>query len=138
MKERMNHDETKFETMILSIDDYQRSIVDQHEIKVGGEMYDVKSVRYVQDKVELTVIHDKHEGNIIKKIKYALESNSDNPSTLPIKSIKLISLQYLLPSEYVKLRINLFPTIVRNFHNDVYSLTAISLEVISPPPQIVS
>ena len=70
MKERMNLDETKFETMLLSVADYHRSIVNSHEITIGGEMYDVKTVKYVQGKVELKLIHDKHEGNIIKKIKY--------------------------------------------------------------------
>ena len=87
--------ETHFERLILDPETYKKSKINSKEILVDGEMYDVKSLSYSKGKVELLVIHDKHEGKILKRIRSLIANDSQQNSSLPVYVQKLISLYYV-------------------------------------------
>jgi len=134
MKQKLNHEDSKFEKISLSLEDYRKSKVHSDEIELNGEMYDVKSVNYIGDRVELMVIHDKHETGIIKKIKSALKGGSENSTTIPSNYFKLLNLQYIIPDAY-KLS---FPVTIKLIYcKSVDSLIENVIEVVSPPPRFI-
>ena len=131
----LDDSESGFVKMILSIENYRKSRVDSKEILVQGEMYDVKSVTYSGDHVELMVIHDKHEGNILKRITKFLTHSKEHKSNTTDHILQLIGFYYTLPSskdvvEPCETRVNKFISFKSHF-------TSFILELNTPPPELI-
>lgn len=98
----LEDDHAKFEKMVLSIEEYKMCKVDKREILVNGEMYDVKQATFSEGMVELLVIHDKHEGKILKRIGLLLSQKNKQESKSPSKIINLLGLFYIIPDSIYK------------------------------------
>lgn len=135
MHEQMMSERTDFQNLRLSIKDYHNSKINAHEISFQGKMYDVKSVRVVNDEVELQVIHDTIEGGILMHI-----NDLVNDSRQPDRKIPngLLGIVFLL---YVPANTSIFQDIAitfqKNNFNDFTSLVSSDPEIPSPPPRWV-
>jgi hypothetical protein len=128
-------DETDYVKMILSLDDYLKSKVHSKEIRVQGEMYDVKSVTYSGNQVELMVIHDKHEGNILKRIKKLLSHSNEQKSNTTDHVLQLTGFYYTLPPS--KDAPEPRQTGVNEFISFNSSFTSFISELNTPPPEMI-
>lgn len=134
MFDLLNDPDSKFEKLTLSLPEYENCKVNSHEIYYNGEMYDVKSADLKVDHVNLVVLHDKHEKNIIEKIKNYFTSNSKHDSKIPNHLVKLISNNYDLPSTD-------FNYLLNETYQNIYKFFSESLlyphfEIATPPPRI--
>jgi hypothetical protein len=55
----------EFAKLLLSIEDFNRSRINEHEIKWQGEWYDIKEIQTFATYVELLVKHDEHESELL-------------------------------------------------------------------------
>ncbi len=138
MEQELNDKQTRFSKLILSVPDFQKSRISSHEISLNGEMYDVKSIKYSDNKVELLVIKDTKEESIIANIKL-LVNNSGQRSPLPDNLIKLLTLDYTCPhSTNVFLLQDQVIQLQRTFNFPFCeNIISFKCEISSPPPKLV-
>lgn len=85
--------------MVLSIETYENSLVEENEISIDGRMYDVKSINMGTDSVELRVIEDVFETQLIQTM-FSVEQSGNGqniPGEIPL--FWLIRLAYLPPNQ---------------------------------------
>ncbi len=125
--------DTHFQRMVLSVETYKRSKINSKEILLDGEMYDIKSLSFSGGDVELLVIHDKHEGGVLKKMQLLLKNGSEQNSKVPTYLIKLISLFYL--NSFIEFCFDdlVYSSIIFNSGPELF--TSFSSEISSPPPE---
>ena len=130
----VNDNETSFEKLILSIDDYHRSRINSHEISHKGNMYDVKSVNITGYIVELLVINDIKEKILLKNIKDFLRNSNRQKKELPDQLQKFLSINYISSD---KERIIYIPSLSFNiFHYPDWNLISDPSDIPSPPPKL--
>lgn len=134
MKAQIVKKETQFERLTLSLTDYKKSIIDAHEIRFLGKMYDVKEVEINGDKVELLVLCDNRETQILAQIQNQSSENTSSQKSLPNKLNKILYLDYLLPDKEA-LQQNFFAGKAQ-YPTVSILLKDQSLELISPPPEL--
>ena len=86
------------ENFTLSRETFNKSRISRKEISVYGKMYDIKSFSFYGNLVRLSVIRDKKEEWIICALKNALRDGNEHDNGLLVKIVKLLSLDYTLPS----------------------------------------
>lgn len=97
MEEILMTNDSRFQAMNLSVADFRRYKVDDHELCINGEMYDVKKAVAFSDSVELVVIRDKDEENIMKRI-FSVVHKTHTPGRDFSNQLKqLLSLNYISP-----------------------------------------
>ena len=98
MERALNNEETSFQQLTLSFNDFQKGKINAHEISFDGKMYDIRSIKISGDKVELLVINDTKEENIIENIKRSVNPNDQQNKGLPSQFVKLLTLVYVVPA----------------------------------------
>lgn len=66
-------------TLYMTKSQLQRVLVEEHEILIQGEFFDIRDVRESGDMLEITAVHDKHEKKLRNILLGALQHN-DGPS----------------------------------------------------------
>lgn len=78
----------------LSVEEYQRAKVEEHEIKVEGKMYDIARVEKQGDLLLVYCIHDEAEDNILAFLDKILSTPLKDKS-VPTGVLQFFSLNYL-------------------------------------------
>lgn len=136
MAEAINEGKASFLTIKLSVTDFEKNKVNNHEIIVGGKMYDIRHVSICHDIVELVVAHDVKEENILNKLTNTIQKSEKKNSSLPADFVKLLSVIYISPSSetwFADLR-----QPVKRFITKNESVLYRTGETPSPPPKFVS
>jgi len=94
MMRRVEKESSGFETIRLAYDTYVTSLVEEHEVRLNGQMFDVKRIRHFNDSVELTARRDHKEEHIMMAIR-SLLPGQQNHRKVPDFLVKMISWQYL-------------------------------------------
>ena len=71
------------ETMVISTVLFEKAKLDKHEIRLNGNLYDIRSKTVVGDSVRLELFHDKHEESLLAMLGLRfskLENASGNDS----------------------------------------------------------
>jgi hypothetical protein len=97
MRELLIDDKAELQKIKLSLIDYRSYKINAHELSVNGKMYDVKSMKFSGDSLELTVINDSKEEGLLEKIKDLLEADNFQKSDYPKQLHQLLALNYLAP-----------------------------------------
>jgi hypothetical protein len=132
----LKEENTSFEKLTLSVSEYQKNRIHSNEISYKGKMYDIRSVNFSGDKVELFVIHDSEEENILEKINDFL--NTPNPTTsskLPARICILFSLNYLAPD--IENIFYIHNICIHTFHQPDLNFVSPMPDVHTPPPRLV-
>jgi hypothetical protein len=130
----IKNSETSFEKLLLSFSEYQKSRLNAHEIYFKGNMYDVKSVSFSNNNVELIVINDLKEKNLLKNIKDFLNKSNRQKKELPDQLQKFLSLNFLSAE---KDQIIFFPALSSCifYHRNRNNFSDFS-DTPSPPPKL--
>lgn len=122
-----------FETFVLSHDEYLRIRVNDHEVKINGQMYDHSAPKFEKGKVTLYAKHDEAEDNLIDFLRAVVKSASDDEKPVPSQLLSFLSLTFVT---YHPLAVN--PSFVFEKLNHPFSekLHTRHLPVLSPPPKV--
>jgi len=83
--------------LVLDSLTYRRSLTEEHEIKLDGELFDIISVTTKGHKVQLQVTKDEYEThlvNIIEQIREAVKKTTGNHSSVKALQSWLLKLYY--------------------------------------------
>jgi hypothetical protein len=127
--------ENGFVKLTLTITEFQKNIINPHELSYKGKMYDFKYAVISGNIVELLVINDTKEENILGKIKELTDNTDKQNSDLPNQLVKLLTLTYICPSIenkfiFQELRENNFLLLCENMVSNTN-------EIPFPPPRLV-
>lgn len=135
MEQALNNKATRFQQLTLSLSDFQKGKINDHEISIKGKMYDVKSIEIRGNKVELLVINDTREENILEDIKKSINTSNQQNKEHPYHFVKVLTLLYITPATD-----NIF-LLEKNKQNIFRSPCEIIISykpgISSPPPRLV-
>jgi len=135
MKEKLDNNSANYETLILSIKQYQDNLINSGEISFEYKMYDIKSIDFQGDSVKLFVLNDREEEIILCCIKDFLNNMSPYNKKIPSQFSELISLDYLISTTDFKFKTSGFLLMLQgNFVEDLYSIYCGKR---TPPPRLV-
>lgn len=134
MRQSLTNDKTRFQKIVLSFNDYKKCKINPDEITVKNKMYDVKSITFSGNNVELLVLNDVKEENILKKIQDYV-ANTKLPNGDFLNNLKqLLSLSYLFQEAYCNFVI--YPSSINNFPLSGKNILSTFPEIPSPPPRL--
>jgi hypothetical protein len=124
----------ELELIKLSPEAYRVARVDEHEIKVGGKMFDIARTVEKNGEVFVYGVYDEDEDNLLSFLDAVLNNlQQDAASASPLFSL-LTVLQYLPPSFEISL--NVFESVIQA-HTAYFRASTEYISVLdSPPPQI--
>ncbi len=135
MHQHVGEPDDKTTILRLSAREYAAAKEGGDELRIDGEMYDVKSIANDGEFVVLSVIHDEEEGHYLKKIEQTLKLGTGGDKDAPVTMIKLLTFEYLLPSRCL-FRYSLseectdFPSFEQSLLSEIGG-------VFAPPPDMV-
>lgn len=133
MRHALKNPNSPFQRLTLSLNDFQKSKINAHEIAIDGKMYDIKSVKFTSGQVEFLAIRDIKEESILKVINKIIGFNQGNDDKIPNQLLVLLSMVYLTPDTF-----HSFFFQKNNFVHDVFlipSICSCPQEIFSPPPE---
>jgi hypothetical protein len=133
MLHKLSLSETKTEHLRLLRSDYFKSITDKKEILFAGNLFDIKSIDFTSDSVDLIVIRDEVEGNILDKIKVLFDDQNHTSKKTPRELIQLMTLDYLQCSFHEFTAIFINGVITKTSFQEGVILR--NNEVFLPPPE---
>ena len=122
----------KLETLTLTVEEFQKSRIDDHEVKVDGKMYDVARITTDGEWVKIFCVQDKAEDNLLSFLDSFLNrmQNDQNPPGV-ISSFSL--LQFLHVEFNFQVSIHPVYSIAETPYQSNYYF--IDRSVYSPPPR---
>lgn len=134
MREQLRNSQSHFETLTMTIEEFQKYKNGNDEVSFNGKMYDIKSTTYSRDKVVLLVLNDTKEENIIESIKDFFRPDSKDNKDLPKQLVKLTVTEYTLPQNANIYNNESLSSYYFSLSHPVYN--SLALEINSPPPQV--
>jgi hypothetical protein len=138
IKEKMSiaikSNQVQFNKIVLSKDQYLKNKIGNKEISIEDEIYDIKSVKHIDNNtVELRLIKDKEEISLIKNIK-AYKNKSNTPKNKAIFKYPFFWFKDF--PNYKELYVGAKPInfVFSSSYNTKLSSTIIAIT--TPPPQL--
>lgn len=98
VRETIKSHEANFEKLFLTHEQFRRMSLDQHELLVDGQMYDIVNILVKGLLVEVTACRDKKEEGLIAAIENFFGNNGKNHNEYPVQILKLMYAVYTLPN----------------------------------------
>ena len=123
----------ELELITLSVNEYQKAKVEEHEIKVGGKMYDIARIVEKNGNVLVYCLHDKAEDSLLAFLDKILKLPLKDKKTSP-QLVKFTLLSYILPLTFSwdNSATNLF----NNFTQYHLHFSSFFPSLESPPPRL--
>jgi hypothetical protein len=124
------------ESLTISLEEYEASRVDRREILYKGHLFDIVSIQYTQNGVELKVIPDYREEAVAGKVRILEEQEKNRQKQdLPEQVLKFYSQVYLSPVTHdnplIPAAIETKYPVLREDNYFIYGKT------LSPPPRTI-
>lgn len=122
----------QFEIFELSIEEYQKIKVNDHEVKMGGKMYDHSTPKLENGKIILYAKHDQAEDSLISFLDEVVNRASHDTKPVPSTLMSFLTLQFVsagtlemyFPAESINITDNFQANLVWEFYS-----------VNTPPPK---
>lgn len=113
-------------------EEFRKVKVNDHEVKVDGEMHDIARVVIKGDKLLVYALHDEAEDNLLSFLDEMVTRSSNDKKPVPTQLVQLLTLQFI--STETRLPQNTFVTI---HHSSLYlsALSSRATIIDSPPPR---
>lgn len=134
MHSKLSDSQTAFQTLTLTLEEYNHSLIENDEIRVNRTMYDVKSATIVGNIVKLVVICDKEEEAILDDLEIYFEQPNQTGVPLHQQLQQLVSLSYLLPPHLSLSIESLISEVV--FHSYRPNILSGYMSQATPPPEV--
>lgn len=124
-----------FSTLTLTPEQFNAAKINEFEISYKNEMYDIKSMRTVNGKIEITAICDTKEKQLTDAFQLIQTDSKNNKDSFPKgNQLKYFSFHFTIPSV---ISLNYFS----NSHKLISSFISVPLigtkNILSPPPRLV-
>lgn len=123
----------KLEKFSMDQEEFKKVLIDKHEIKVEGRMYDIARIEQDHQRIIVYAVHDEAEDNLLSFLDEIAKRPLQDKKPPPSQILQFIALTFLPPSKTILshrdgkiLELN---TMYAFNHRDI----ARSIE--SPPPQ---
>jgi hypothetical protein len=126
--------EESLQLLKLTAEEFKAALVDDHEVKVNGKMYDIARVTEQSGYVFVYCIHDEAEDNLVAFIEKVLTVPLKGKSSIPTTVSHFLSLIFVLPMHSVSFShgsTSAQPATAYSFSN---STQALQIQV--PPPRV--
>lgn len=88
------------EVISLSIHEFNRVRVEEHEVKVNGKMYDIARIKQEGDTLHIFCVHDEAEDNLLSFLD-GLLVRLQNDSTQPPASVTAFAMLQFISTEFI-------------------------------------
>jgi hypothetical protein len=124
----------ELELIILTPEEFERARVEEHEIKVDGNMFDIARVIDKESRLFVYGVYDENEDNLLSFLNAVLNNLQNDPTQTP-PSFSLFSVLVYLPAqfEYTLTSIPLKSSWL-TFYNKLFVSFISSID--SPPPKL--
>lgn len=134
MRLAINDDRSHFEKISIPLAAYQQNRINAHEIRLGGKMYDIKSVNLKDGNAELLVINDSNEEKLNEDYNRLLNNNDQQNKKLPLFFNQLLTLVYIKPAADPFLMIPQYRQQAFRLYAEI--LISHTTGISTPPPRI--
>ena len=135
MQQKLEADDINTEFITLTLEEYNRNKINSDEIRIDGNLFDIKSLEEKNGNVFIKCLRDNDEEFILKEIKQLLCISGDEGSSPPPQIQQFFSLDYTLPCSGL---LFLVPVSNQTFQQVTpASLMAGIKDICSPPPETV-
>jgi hypothetical protein len=124
--------ENELEIIKLSHEQFFEAKVEEHEVKVGGKMYDIARVLTMNDSLYVYCLHDEKEDNLIAFLDHVSSVPCNQNSSIPAALAKLIVISYDVPANNFDVEVEISPS--RPFTPYQFNHKNFCKSLISPPP----
>ena len=87
----------KLEKIVLDGEEFKKSRVDEHEVRIGSKMYDIARVEILGDSIIVYALHDAREDSLLTFISFLINEPVDKKEMKQIAQFLLLA--YLPPNE---------------------------------------
>ncbi|MEQ9592505.1 MAG: hypothetical protein RLN86_07905 [Cyclobacteriaceae bacterium] len=84
-----------FERFVFTKDEYNKIRVNDHEVRINGQMYDHSTPIFEGDKIVLLARHDEAEDNLISFFQELIESTTQDEKPIPSQLTTFLSLTFI-------------------------------------------
>ncbi len=134
MKKALEDRETSFEHISLSLEEFNQSGYNGKEIVLHGKIYDIGSINFTGNRVDLLAVNDTKEEVIMDQISNTGDQGNHSHRNMPVKAIQLLGLLYDFP---LSNNASSILTYGRNFSRlNNYAIDSRCPEIDSPPPRL--
>jgi hypothetical protein len=105
----------QFEVFELSIEEYQKIKVNDHEVKIDGKMYDHSAPKLENGKIILYAKHDQAEDNLISFLSEVINRSANDNKPVPSTLMNFLSLQFIPVSTLQMFSSNKSLSIIDNY-----------------------
>jgi hypothetical protein len=135
MREKIrNQPESELQKLIVSRAEFENGLVDDHELRIKGRMYDISRVRYLDDTVIVLCLRDEKEERLVAFISALVSAPFENDE-LPSSITQFLTLIYLVPE--TELRFQQLDQMPQRHDNSIVDVLSAKTTNESPPPEIV-
>jgi hypothetical protein len=127
-----NKPDSELTRLELPVAEFERSRVDEHEVKVNGKMFDIARIQFAGDRVIIFCLHDEAEDNLLSFLDAVSSRAHNDKHPVPGTIVQFLSLTFLVT--YFTFDAS---TVDYSFAETHYneSMNSLPIEVISPPPR---
>jgi hypothetical protein len=98
MAEKLIEKKLPQKSIIITVETYQDKLINGHEIELNGKLYDISSVAFSGNKVQLSVLEDDKEMHILSLLKKVIGSESDHHNQYPQQLLSFMSMLFVVPT----------------------------------------
>jgi len=80
----------------LTQEEFKKSRVEDHEVKVNGKMYDIARITVKDNHVLVYALHDEAEDNLLAFLDEMVDRSSNDKKPVPSQLLELLTLQFVI------------------------------------------
>lgn len=133
MREQLKHlPEEQLTRFQFTPEEFLKARVEDHEIKVGGKMYDIARVIKQADQILVLALHDEAEDNLLAFLSEMVSRSANDKKPVPVEVEQLLTLSFL-PESFITLQNSVSEVIHTTPYKEVGSIAFFTCEL--PPPR---
>jgi len=116
----------------LTLLEYKKAKVDDHEVKVGGKMYDIARIQIQGNRVLIYGLQDEAEDDLLSFLQEMVKRTSKDKKPVPTSLINLMSLVFVVIDHGISARAELLTDHLTPY---CFFSLPISQDIETPPPR---
>ena len=125
--------ESGYDILYLTPEEFAKSRINSREIRVCGEMYDIKKIDTIDKKLVIKAFRDDAEENILSAIKEFLKKTNTTKEQLPLEIQQMMEMTYL--ASFLKILQPYLSPAKNEYAHHHYQILILNADIPTPPPK---